>query len=526
MGADHLLAIDAGTGSCRAVIFDRRGNQVAVSQCEWSHPPALSSATGEVVPGSQVFETARNWPLICDCVRQAIARSGLPAERIGAVSSTSMREGIVLYDDDGTEIWACPNVDSRAAAEATELIEHGLADEIYATAGDWVAITSAPRLLWLQRHEPETFARAAHLTMLGDWILYRLTGQYVTDPSLGSSSGLFDLAARTWSRRLLEICGLPLDICPPVREPGSVIGGVTAAAARAAGLVEGTPVVVGGADTQLGLVGIGVTSPGRCTIVGGSFWQQTIVLDTPLIDPEGRLRTLCHTVPGQWMMEGLGFYSGLAMRWLRDAFCDMEKARAKERGVDAYVLMEEAAAQAPPGAGGVVGVFSNVMVAKRWVHAAPAFMQFDVTNPARSGRKECIRALEESAAYVSRSHVETIRALTGLPLDAVVFTGGAAKGQLWPQILADVLGVQVRVPVVKESTALGAAIYAGLGAGLYDDPQRVLAEVVRFERTCEPDPRTHEQYRALYERWLGVYERSLGFVHDGLLQPLWQAAGT
>ena len=526
MDRDHLLAIDAGTGSCRAVIFDRRGNQVAVSQCEWSHPHAVASVSGAVVPGSQVFETAQNWPLICRCVREAIASAGLAPERIRAVSSTSMREGIVLYDEEGAEIWACPNVDSRAAAEATELIERGLADEIYATAGDWVAITSAPRLLWLQRHEPETFARTAHLTMLGDWILYRLSGQYVTDPSLGSSSGLFDLAARTWSPRLLEICGLPLDVCPPVREPGSVIGAVTATAARETGLAEGTPVVVGGADTQLGLVGIGVTSPGRCTVVGGSFWQQTVVLDTPLIDPEGRLRTLCHTVPGQWMMEGLGFYSGLAMRWLRDAFCELEKARAAELGVDAYVLMEEAAAKAPPGAGGVVGIFSNVMVAKRWTHAAPAFMQFDVTNPEGSGRKECIRALEESAAYVSRSHVETIRALTDLPIDEVVFTGGAAKGMLWPQILADVLGMRVRVPAVKESTALGAALYAGVGSGLYDDLRSVAAEVVRFERTCEPDPRTHAQYQALHERWSGVYAHSLGFVQAGLLQPLWQAAGT
>lgn len=524
MERDLLLAIDAGTGSCRAVLFDRQGRQIAVAQCEWSHPPARL-ATGAEVPGSQVFETATNWALICRCVREVIAQSGLPAGRIAAVSSTSMREGIVLYDADGAELWACPNVDARASAEATELIAQGLADEIYATSGDWVAITSAPRLLWLQRHQPDVIARAAHLTMLGDWVLYRLTGCYVTDPSLGSSSGLFDLAARTWSQRLLALCGLSLDLCPPVRAPGTVIGGVCRAAAAATGLVEETPVVVGGADTQLGLVGIGMVAPGQCTIVGGTFWQQTVVLDAPVIDPQGRLRTLCHTLPGQWMMEGLGFYSGLAMRWLRDAFCDHEKAQAAERGVDAYVVMEEAAAQAPPGANGVIGIFSNVMAAKRWVHASPAFMQFDVTNPAASGRKECIRALEESAAYVSRSHVEIIRALTDIPLDEVVFTGGAAKGALWPQILADVLGARVRVPLVKESTALGAAIYAGLGVGLYSSLPDVLSEVVRFEQTYEPDPQTHTRYDALYAQWQSVYARSLALVEDNLLRPLWRAAG-
>ncbi len=455
MERDHLLAIDAGTGSCRAVLFDREGHQVAVGQREWSHPLARYSATSQLVPGSQVFETDKNWPLICDCINEALAKSGLPAARIAAVSSTSMREGIVLYDASGQEIWACPNVDSRGEAEAVDLISDGRAAEIYATSGDWVAITAAPRLLWLQRHEPDIIRRTAQCTMIGDWILYKLTGSYVTDASLGSSSGLFNLAERTWSSRLLEMCGLSSDVCPPVREAGSIVGGVHAAAARQTGILEGTPVVVGGADTQLGLVGIGLTTPGQCTIVGGSFWQQTIVLDTPLIDPGGRLRTLCHTIPGQWMMEGLGFYSGLAMRWLRDAFCDYEKARALELGVDAYTLMEEAAAKAPPGANGVLGIFSNVMVAKHWSHASPAFMQFDVTNPEGSGRKECIRALEESAAYVSRSHLETIHALTKMPLDDIVFTGGAAKGRLWPQILADVLNARVHVPVVKEIDGAG-----------------------------------------------------------------------
>jgi len=520
MEQDHLLAIDAGTGSCRAVLFDHLGAQIAVAQREWTHPSLRD------VPGSQVFETDANWALICQCVREVIEHGGVPVTRIAAVSSTSMREGIVLYDAHGEEIWACPNVDSRAAVEATELIRDGLADEIYAIAGDWVSITSPPRLLWLKRHEPGILGRTAHLTMLGDWILYRLAGCYVTDPSLGSSSGLFDLSARTWSERILDVCGLPLDVCPPVLEPGTVVGGVTRRGARETGLAEGTPVVVGGADTQLGLVGIGMTTPGQCTVVGGTFWQQTAVLDTPLVDPQGRLRTLCHTVPGQWMIEGLGFYSGLAMRWLRDAFCADEKIRARALGVDAYALMEEAAAQAPPGANGVLGVFSNVMVAKHWTHASPAFVQFDVTNPQGSGRKECIRALEESAAYVSRSHIETIRSLTGRPLAEIVFTGGAAKGTLWPQILADVLNVAVKVPRVKESTALGAAIYAGLGVGLYTDLPDVLARVVRFERTYEPDPDVHERYRAFYDQWMAVYERSLILVRDGLLRPLWQAAGT
>lgn len=514
------LAIDLGTGSCRAIIFDTDGNQLAVGQREWSHAELAG------YPGSQVFDTARNWTLICECIRDALATGGITAAGVAAVSSTSMREGIVLYDRAGTEIWACPNVDSRAVAEAGLLVERGDARRIFDTSGDWVSITSPARLLWITAHDPEVRSRVAHVTMLSDWVLARLSGEFVTDPSCGSSSGMFDLAARTWSREIIELCEFPTDVFPPVREPGTVIGGVTDEASRETGLLPSTPVVVGGADTQLGLLGIGVTDPGRVTIVGGSFWQTTVVMDRPLIDPEARLRTLCHVVPDRWMMEGIGFYCGITMRWYRDAFCELEKLQAHDRGVDPYMVMEEAATAIPPGSNGVLGIFSNFMDAKRWVHASPSLLQFNVDDPTRSNRVAGIRAIEESAAYVARGHLRIIDDLLGQRVSGIVFTGGSAKGTLWPRIVADVLGVPVSIPVVKESTALGAAICAGVGAGLFADAESQARRVVRIERTIEPDAAAHETYEGLYERWSAVYARQLELSEAGLLRPLWRAAGT
>ena len=170
--------------------------------------------------------------------------------------------------------------------------------------------------------------------------------------------------------------------------------------------------VVGGADTQLGLLGIGLTGPGRFTVVGGSFWQTTMLLDEPLVDPLARLRTLCHVTPGLWMMEGIGFYCGIVMRWFRDAFCELEQLQAKDEGVDVYAIMERKAEAVPPGANGVIGLFSNVMQANHWVHTSPGFLGFDVSNPGRAGRIECFRAIEESAAYVSLAHMRIIEELT------------------------------------------------------------------------------------------------------------------
>jgi autoinducer 2 (AI-2) kinase len=520
MSADLLLALDAGTGSCRAIAFQVDGRQVAVAKREWSHH-ALDG-----VAGSQVFDTEANWRLISECVREVLRAPGVAADAIRAVSTTSMREGMVLYDREGREIWACPNVDSRAGVEATDLVRGGLAETIYRTGGDWVAITAPARLRWIKSHEPDVFARAAHVNMLADWIAFRLSGEFLTDPSIGSSSGMFDLAARTWSPAIIEICGLKPEVFPPVHEPGTVAGAVSAGAAADTGLKPGTPVVVGGADTQLGLVGIGVVDPGNFTVIGGTFWQQTIGLDQALIDPKARLRTLCHALPGQWMMEGIGFYCGLTMRWFRDAFCDLEKKEAASAGTDAYSLMERAAMDVPPGSNGVLGIFSNLMVASRWIHAAPALVQFDVGDPARSGKKECIRAIEEAAAYVSYGHLKVIEEVTGQKYPEVVFTGGASKGRLWPRVLADVFGLPVKVPAVKESTALGAAMFAGIGAGLYPDVATAARQAVSFESTIEPDPDVHSRYMELYADWLRVYEAELGLVEKGLLKPLWRAAGT
>jgi autoinducer-2 kinase len=514
----YLLAVDAGTGSCRALLFTVAGEQVAVSLREWTHrePPD--------VPGGQDFDVESNWLAIAACIRDVLRLAGASGADVAAVAATSMREGVVLYDARGTEIWACPNVDSRAAREAADLISDGSAERIFAEAGDWVSITTPARLRWLARHQPDIFGRIHSLGMLSDWITYRLAGVQVTEPSCGSSSGMFSLAGRTWSDQIAQICGISPAVLPEVADPGTAVGAVTAQAAGQTGLRAGTPVVAGGADTQLGLLGAGVRA-GEFTVLAGTFWQSTVLVDKPLIDPGVRLRTLCHVTPGEWMLEGIGFYCGMAMRWYRDAFCDSEVAVARSRGVDPYVVMEERAARIPPGANGVIAILSNLMNARRWVHASPAFLQFDVGDPAGSGRAACIRAIEEAAAYVVRGHLDIITGLTGSRVTELTFSGGAAKGALWPQIIADVLGLPVKVPAVTESSALGAALCAGQGAGLYARLTELEPELRKRAATFEPDPAAVSAYHDGYAAWRQIYPRMLELSEEGLLSPLWRAAG-
>ncbi len=426
MSGSYLLAIDAGTGSCRAVLFTEKGEQVAASLREWTHrePPDA--------PGGQDFDVDANWLLIAACIQDALARRGRDRRRRARRRGDQHARGHRALRR-GRARRSGPARTSTAARrqEAAELIAEGAADRIYALGGDWVSITTPARLRWLARHRPDILARPSGLGMLSDWIATRLSGVLATEPSCGSSSGMFCLADRTWSDEIAAICGIDRQRSSRrCSDPGTVIGTVTAARRRGRpGLRPGTPVVAGGADTQLGLLGAGAR-PGEYTVVAGTFWQNTILLDRPLIDPQIRLRTLCHVLPGQWMLEGIGFYCGMSMRWFRDAFCDAEVAQARRRGVDPYVVMEES---------GRAGAARLGRGARDPVepHERPALGARGAVVPRlrsrRPGRARavaaCVRAIEEAAAYVARGHRDIIAELTGVSFAELVFTGGAPRAR-------------------------------------------------------------------------------------------------
>ena len=516
----YILTIDVGTGSGRAIVFDEHGNIAGTYQCEWL-PETLTQ-----YPGSQVFNTRESWQLLTRCMREALKEAGVSPHLIAGVTATSMREGIVLYDMHKREIWACPNVDARSSKEVEDMVSAGLGEPIYETGGDWLSIISPPRLWWIRRNLPETYERIAYMSMLSDWVLFRLCGEIVTDATCGSSSGIFNLKERNWSKDLIELADLPENIYPPVYEPGTVIGKVTKKAAGDTGLAEGTPVITAGGDTQLALLGSGAVEPGTCTIIGGTFWQTTIITNRPVIDPQYRLRTLCHALPGQWMVEGIGFYHGFIMRWFRDGFCQQEKKEAEARNMDHYTLMEEMAAAVPPGSNGVQAIFSDIMNARRWKHAAPSFLGFDVMNPEGTGKAACIRAIEENAAYTSRGHLDILREISSCTPEKATFCGGSSKGALWPQIMADVLGIPMRIPVVKEATSLGSLMCAAVALGWYGSLKEAAGRIVKWEREVSPVSHHVPVYEEHYQRWRKIYRHMLTLTDAGLLPPMWRAPGT
>jgi len=504
-----VLTVDAGSGSCRALLFDVDGRLLGVAQQEWAYQPVPGW------PGGLDFDTRDSYARIVTCIREVLSTTNMPATDVLAVSATSMREGFVLYDAVGQEIWACPNVDARAGQEAEALIAEGIAERQYRRGGDWTSIVAPPRLRWIKRHQPEIWQRVRHLTMLGDWVLYRLTGEFCTDPSLGSSSNLFSLQNRTWSADSLAEVDLSVAVLPQIHESGSVIGQVTERAAAETGLVAGTPVVTAGADTQLALLGAGLTDAGQFATVGGTFWQTAAVLDRPLTDPDIRLRTLCHVLPGTWMIEGIGFMHGLSTRWVRDAFAPSAS----------FIELDALATAIPAGSNGVMYLCSSAMDARRWRHGPPTIIGFDIVRPDATGLGALFRAVLEEAAYVARAHYATLAEVCADSPNRVRFAGGPSRSRVWSQILADVLGLPVEVTAVSEATCLGAAIAALVGAGEFASLAEGAAHTVRLERTFEPNISAQKVYNDGFARRQGLYSHMLAAAERSLVPFLWQGAG-
>jgi autoinducer 2 (AI-2) kinase len=303
------------------------------------------------------------------------------------------------------------------------------------------------------------------------------------------------------------------------------MGTVTEKAAKEIGLSISTKVVMGGGDVQLGAAGLGVVKEGQVAILGGSFWQQVVNIKSTVKPPRDMsIRVNPHVIEGLSQAEGITFFSGLIMRWFRDAFCDLEKLEAKERGVDTYTILEEKAKDVPVGSHGILPIFSDSMNYGKWYHAAPSFINLSI-DPEVCNKASMFRSLEENACIVSAINLEKIKAFTGLEINEIVFAGGASKGDLWCQILSDVTGCKIKIPKVTEATALGAAMAAGVGAGVYESMVNASEALVAWDKEYLPNSENHKKYKELQKQWQDVYKKQLELVNAGFTESMWKAPG-
>jgi sugar (pentulose or hexulose) kinase len=501
MSERYLMALDAGTGAGRCFLIDTEGKKAFSAYREWGMLEDAAAA-----PFGRSFDPQQYWQCLAESAKEALAKAGIRPDQVIAVSSTSQREGCVFLDRDGHEVYAGPNQDARALGEGFMLMSQ-FGQRAYEISGHYLNFLFLPaRLLWHQSHVPETYERVARIVMINDWILYRLCGECACEPTNAAETAVYNLRTGDWDWSLISDIGLPKEVFPPILPSGHVLGRVSARAAQETGLREGTPVVIGAADTQCGILGAGAIADGDIAAVAGTTTPVQMVLNEVRIDPQTRLWSSAFILPKTWVLESNAGATGIIYRWMRDTFCHAECVEAKETDQDPFVIMSAEAAQSPVGSSGVQAFLgTNIFDAKDVMGVTSALIMnaYTLLGDPRA-RHHLLRAQLEGMAYAVRANTAQINALAQRKPTRMHVCGGSSKSSLWVNILASVMNLPVVVPAYAEGTAVGAAICAGVGAGAYGDFRQGMEALVKSQRVAEPDSAAVDQYNALYEKWMQV----------------------
>ncbi|WP_287152944.1 NAD(P)-dependent oxidoreductase [Candidatus Solincola tengchongensis] len=489
MGREFLVALDAGGGSGRCLFLEVNSGEVFTARREWSHPPAP-----DTMGLGYDLDLEDIWNKLGECCREALKRSGAAWGEIAAIAATSMRNTTVLLDGEGKTLLATPNQDARALAESMSLAgERG--KEIHSLSGHWPSpLFTASRLLWLRNRYPEALDKAAATLSLSDWLAWKMGGEPAAELSQAGETLLLDLTASRWASDLIGSLELPERIFPTVVKSGTRLGSLSPEAASHLGLPAGIPVVAGGADTQCGLLGAGAVSPGDLAVIAGTTMPLQAVTPEAVLDPEGRLWSGAHVIPGLFVLESNGLTAGYVLEWYAGLmYC--------EHSYPLPALLAEARLSRPGGSG-VFSTLGTALFDARTISIPVGNLSLShmVTPSRREGRRHVSRAVLEGIAYSARANLEQIEEVLGEKAQNIFVAGGLSRSSLWAGILSDVLGRPLTVAATPEVSALGAAICAGVGAGLLEDHVQGARRLGLPVRKHVPGP-DREEYQALYAGW-------------------------
>jgi xylulokinase len=414
--------------------------------------------------------------------------------------------GLVLLDAGGRVLrpailWN----DQRTGAEC-DLIREALGLErlIAITGNDALTGYTAPKLVWVREHEPEVWARIAHVLLPKDYLRLRLTGEYALDKADGTGTLLFDLARRDWAPEVLAALRIDPAWLPPTFEGPEVTGVVTAEAAAATGLRAGTPVVAGGGDQSANAVGVGAVAPGIVALSLGTSGVVFAATDRPLFDPAGRVNAFCHAIRGRWHMMSVMLSAAGSLRWFRDSL-------APDAG---YPELDAWAAEVPPGSAGLQ--FLPYLTGERNPHPDPLARGAFVGLTVRHDRRHLARAVLEGVAFGLRDGLDLMVA-AGMPAPSQIrASGGGIASPLWRQILADVLGAEIATVQTQEGAAYGAGLLAAVGAGWFPTVDAAAGALVTARTAASPGPdaaayaQAHAIYRDLYPALAPAFHRLTG----------------
>ncbi len=500
MASAYTLGIDVSTTATKALLLDEAGEVRAVASSEYGYqtPKPLWS---EQQPDAW-WQGARH------SINSVLQQAGIDGNQVACIGLTGQMHGLVLLDAQGRVLrpailWN----DQRTGRQCDEIRgQIGVQRLIEITGNDALTGFTAPKILWVRENEPDLYRQAAHILLPKDYLRYCLTGEYATDCADGSGTMLFDLKTRTWSTEVLDQLDIPRAWLPAVYEGPAVTGRVSQQAAGETGLKAGTPVVAGGGDQAAQAVGVGAVQPGVLALTVGTSGVVFAPTRLPSIEPEGRLHAFCHAVPGAWHLMGVMLSAAGSYKWFHDILAPNTS----------FAELDAQASRAPLGSEGLL--FLPYLSGERTPHPDPLARAAFAGLTVRHGLPHLARAVLEGVAFGLRDSFTLIRAAGLGNMQQVRASGGGVKSALWRQILADVLGVELALVNATEGAAYGAALLAGVGAGIWESAEQASQACLRVVSTTQPVARNvarydriYPEYRALYPRLKATFEAQARF---------------
>jgi xylulokinase len=497
MSGKYILAHDLGTTGNKASLYDNSGTVIS------------SSFYGYGVEYPHVNWVEQNpedwWQAVCSSTQQLLITAHISPKDIACITFSGQMMGCVALDEKANPlrnalIWA----DMRAGAEANLLIDRFGANETYRITGHRASPSySGAKILWIRKHEPDIYNQAHKFVHAKDFIVARLTGNFVTDLSDASGMNLYDLKQKDWSDPILDAIELDRERLPELHQSSDIVGYVTSAIAGEVGLAAGTPVVIGGGDGCCAAAGAGVVREGSAyNYVGSSSWIG-IATHEPIFDPTQRTFTWAHLVPGMYSPTGTMQAAGGSYQWLRDVFCDLEKEASNSLKVSPYELMNLLAAQSPAGANNLL--FLPYLIGERSPRWNPNARGSYFGLTVKHNRADIIRATLEG---ITLNLCVILRAFEeqGANIEAMRVIGGGAKGTIWRQIMADIYNMPIYRPaLLDEATSLGAAIAGGVGIGFFAD-YAIAESLTPVVDTLYPCPENRDKYDKMYDLFNHLYD--------------------
>jgi len=487
---DYLLGIDIGTSGTKGVLMDREGKIYARAGREYS--------INIPQPGWAEQDPKMWWEATMQVIREVIKESKVNPQQIRGIGLSGQMHGTVFLDKNlqpfrPAIIW----VDQRSSSQCEFIYQKIGKERLAELTGNPIATGfMCSTLLWMKENQPEEFNTIYKIILPKDYIRYKLTGNLGVEVTDASSTLLLDIKRRCWSEELLDLLNLPLDILPAeVHESQEVAGYILAEVARNSELSEGIPVIYGGGDQSMQAVGNGVIRPGILSSTIGTGGQLFITIDKFTYDPKLRIHTFCHAIPDHYHLEGAILSAGLSLKWLKENILHT---------LDAYPILDREVEKISAGSEGVI--FLPYLLGERSPYMNPQARGVFFGLSLKHHQTHLMKAVMEGVVFALRDCLEVFEEL-GIKIEQVIASGGGAKSRVWRQIQADIFNKEISMTHSIEPAAMGAAILAGIGVGIYKDVEDGCRKVVKLkEEKTKPIPENVDMYNKRFEIYKYLYQ--------------------